>query len=112
MPIAIAGVAMMSVEQARDDLAQRLVLLGARAGQAPRDALAAEIEVIRRTALAHGILPAVGVAHALEMALGRGERGPLIEGWMALLRDAVLCGRSDEATCDAYVAACSVRLAG
>lgn len=103
---------MTSVEQARDDLAQRLVVLGARAAQAPRDMLAAEIEGIRRTALTHGILPAVGVAHALEMALGRGDRGPLIDGWIALLKDAVLCGENDAATCDAYVAACSVRLVG
>ncbi|MGJ3649454.1 hypothetical protein ACLB0R_13405 [Sphingomonas sp. GlSt437] len=103
---------MTSVEQARDDLAQRLVVLGARVVQAPRDAIAAEVETIRRTAQAHGIYPAVAVAHALEMALGRGERGPLIEGWIAVLRDAVLSDRADDAARDACLAAGAVRLAG
>ena len=35
------------------------------------------------------MFPAVTVAHALESALARGERGPLIRGWLDILREAV-----------------------
>jgi len=42
--------------------------------------------------------------------LGRGERGPLIDGWLAILRDAIGCERHDAAACETFAAACSVRL--
>jgi len=97
---------------ARMDLAERLARAGQRGLADGRNALAADIEAIRRIALANGLAPAAGVAHALEMALGRGERGPLIEGWIAILADALDCDRTDQAACDSYAAACSVRLVG
>ena len=59
-----------------------------------------------------GMRPAVTVAQALEMALARGERGPLIHGWLAILRDAVGSDRHDDAACDTYRAACAVRMFG
>lgn len=103
---------MAGLEQARAELSRRIVVVGQWAGGRQQDALAAEIEAIRRIARAHGMYPAASVAHALQMAIGRGERGPLIQGWIAILQDAVGCERTDEAACDAYAAACSVRLAG
>lgn len=103
---------MQDIEHARGQLAQRLFLIGQRNAQASTDDLAAEIESIRRIAQANGMLPAASVAHALEMALGRGERGALIDGWIAILRDAIGSDRTDPQACSAYVAACSVRLAG
>ena len=45
----------------------------------------------------------------VSFSLARGERGPLIVGWLDILRDAIVCDASDAATCDAYAAACSVR---
>lgn len=71
--------------------------------------MASDLNQVRRIALAAGLLPAVTVAHALESALARGERGPLIKGWLDILRDAVGCDHADPATCAAYAAACSVR---
>lgn len=106
------GADMTAIEQARNDLAQRLVVLGDRARHQSRNILAEEIEAIRRVAAANGMFPAASVAHALEMALGRGERGPLIEGWIAVLRDAVLSDRQDREAGDIFAAACSIRLVG
>lgn len=103
------------VAQARVELSQRIMMIGQRVDRRKSDtanALAAEIEAIRRIAQANGLYPAASVAHALAMAIGRGERGPLIDGWLAILNDAVGSERSDPAACDAYAAACSVRLAG
>lgn len=91
----------------RAELALRIAALdGARAGI---NQMASDLDQVRRIALSAGLLPAVTVAHALESALARGERGPLINGWLDILRDAVRCDDADPATCDAYAAACSVR---
>jgi hypothetical protein len=97
-------------EGARAELAQRIAALGLDAGSRRSADLAQDLDAIRRIAQAAGMQPAVSVARVLDTALARGERGPLIHGWLEVLRDAIGCERSDVATCDAYVAACSVRL--
>ncbi len=103
---------MDAIEQARADLSQRITAIGLCASRSSADSLAEEIESIRRIATANGMFPAASVAHALQMALGRGERGPLIIGWLAILRDAIGSDRNDPQACDAFAAACSVRLVG
>jgi len=95
----------------RADLMQRIVALDSRADQGRAGDLAQDLDAIRRIAQANGLQPAVSVAHVLDAALARGERGPLIHGWLDILRDAIGCERIDGPTCDAYLAACSVRLA-
>lgn len=96
----------------QNDLAARVALIGSRAPTASTATLATEVDAIRATALAHGLYPAVAVTHAIEAALARGERGPLILGWLNILRDAVSCDRHDRPACETYLAACSVRLSG
>ena len=91
----------------RADLALRIAALEAANGTFRQ--MASDLDQVRRIALSAGMLPAVTVVHALESAIGRGERGPLIRGWLDILRDAVGCDRSDAMTCDTYAAACSVR---
>lgn len=96
----------------REELATRVGLLDlCLRSKRPHD-LAREIDAIRTIAHLNGMRPAVAVAQALEMALARGERGPLIHGWIAILRDAITSDRHDDAACDTYRAACSVRLFG
>jgi hypothetical protein len=95
---------------ARADLVQRIAALDLRASTGRAGDLAQDLDAIRRIAQAAGMQPAVSVAHVLDAALARGERGPLVHGWLEVLRDAVGCDRADQPTCDAYVAACSVRL--
>lgn len=73
-------------------------------------ALACELASLRSVAVRNGLKPAVTVIHALNAALARGERGTLVHDWLAILREAVECGRSDPRTCDTYAAVCSVRL--
>ena len=101
------GQAMVQIQA---ELAQRIFAIGARTGHDTRGSIAIEIDAIRRIARANGLYPAAAVAQALEAALGRGERGPLIDGWLAILRDAVGCERHDAAACETFAAACSVRL--
>ncbi len=91
----------------RADLALRIAALDAMQVQVRQ--FASDLDQVRRIALAAGMLPAVTVAHALESALARGERGPLITGWLDILRDAISCDGNDASTCDTYAAACSVR---
>jgi len=54
----------------------------------PASDLATEIDLIRQIARANEMFPAVAVTQALESALARGERGPLIQGWLSILEDA------------------------
>ena len=96
-------------DHVRAELAQRIMAIGMAASRASASDLARDVDALRSLAHRHGFHPAATVAHALETALARGERGPLIQGWLGVLQDAVGCGRSDAHACEAYAAACSVR---
>ncbi len=101
-------------DAARHELTRRVSTLSARAAFTPGPGtaeLAAEIDGIRAIALASGMFPVASVAHALSSALARGERGPLVRGWLAILRDATCTDRQDADACASFAAACSVRLA-
>ena len=102
----------MSDTQIRDELSARIGLIDARFRTARPDILAREIDDIRSIAHRSGMRPAVVVAQALEMALARGERGPLVHNWLTILRDAVGSERHDEAACETFRAACAVRMFG
>lgn len=99
-------------ELVRDDLVARIDAMGRRAGRLKPNDLAGELEAIRRIAARHGIGPAVTVVHALGTMLARGESGPLIHGWLAVLRDAIGCGETDAHAHETFAAACAVRLNG
>ena len=101
-----------TVHPVQSELAARVALIGMRAPTASTATLASEVDAIRAVALAHGLYPAIGVTHAIEAALARGERGALVLGWLQILRDAVSCDRQDGRACETYAAACSVRLTG
>jgi hypothetical protein len=102
----------MGVSARNDDLAARVARLGLMAQHArPRD-LVVEVDSIRCVAEAAGVLPVVAVAHALEAALGRGESGVIVRGWISMLGEAVGCGRNDAQTGHVFLAAAAVRLAG
>ncbi len=94
------------------DLVARVDWLDRRADRLTPGDVASELEAVRRIAARHGIGPAITVVHALDSALARGEQGPLVHGWLAILRDAVGCGVNDARTCETYAAACTVRLNG
>lgn len=94
----------------RSDLGARVGALEIQLGSFPIAKILAELDAIRRRAAESGMRPAVSVIHALESALARGERGPMVAGWLQLLRDAVDCDRSDAESDAAFTAACRVRL--
>jgi hypothetical protein len=100
---------LQTIQQVQAELGARIGVIGARAARARPDDIAREIDLIRQVARRNGMLPAVAVSSALESALARGERGPLIQGWLSILSDAIGCDRHDQATCDTFAAACSVR---
>lgn len=102
----------MGVAQIKADLTARIRTIDGRMAHGRASDIAGEIDAIRRIAHRSGLRPAAMVAHALESALARGERGALIRGWLAILCDAVGSERHDRAACDTYAAACSVRLSG
>lgn len=95
----------------RAELAARIAALDGRSRHLAARELAPEVDAIRVIAHRNGLNPAVTVAHFLNWALSRGDRGPLLHGWLAMLSDAVASERQDLAACDAFAAACSVRLA-
>ena len=95
-----------------DDLTARVDAIDRRADRLRPGEIAGELEAIRRIAARHGIGPAITVVHALDAALSRGERGPLVHGWLAILRDAVGCASYTPAAVETYAAACAVRLNG
>ncbi len=102
----------MGVSAHGDDLVARIARLDVMAQHVRARDLVTEVDAIRLAAEAAGILPVVAVARALEAALGRGESGVIVRGWIAMLSEAVGCGRSDAQTSHVFLAAGAVRLAG
>ncbi|WP_375427252.1 hypothetical protein [uncultured Sphingomonas sp.] len=102
----------MGLDAVRADLTRRIAAIDGRVARARARDLAGELDQVRAIAHRAGLHPAVTVAHLLDRALSRGEHGPLVHGWLGMLSDAVGCERSDAAACDAFAAACAVRLAG
>ena len=100
-----------TIDRVRADLAARIAAIDGRAPYVAAGDLASEVDAIRVIAHRNGLNPAVTVAHFLDWALSHGERGTLLHGWLAMLSDAVACERQDLDACDAFAAACSVRLA-
>ncbi|MBR0553278.1 hypothetical protein [Stakelama marina] len=96
----------------RAELAARVDSITARAPATHPGEIALELETIRRIAHQNGIRPAVTVIHALDSALARGECGALVQGWLAILRDAVDCDFAEASADTLFAAACSVRLNG
>ena len=99
---------MDDMSDVKADLSRRIGAIEWRGGPAR---IAHEVDAIRSIARRHGMYPALIVAQQLEAALGRGEHGPLVHGWLTLLRDAVASERQDVAAGESYAAACAVRLA-
>ena len=102
------------LETIKAELAARIAALDVRAPYLEARELAPDIDAIRSFAHRNQLNPAATVAHFLNTALARGERGDrtaLVHGWLSMLTDAVASERQDAAACDAFAAACSVRLA-
>lgn len=97
-----------SIAAIRADLARCVAAIEWRSGPAK---LAGEVDQIRRVARAHGMLPALAVAQQLERALARGDHGPIVHAWLAMLGEAVQSERQDAAASDTFAAACQVRFA-
>lgn len=104
--------AAQQMSEIRAELAARVDSITARAAIARPGEIAIELETVRRIAHRSGIRPAVTVIHALDSALARGEHGALVQGWLAVLRDAVDCDFAESSADTLFAAACSVRLNG
>ncbi|HEX7695176.1 MAG TPA: hypothetical protein VF409_11840 [Sphingomonas sp.] len=102
----------MGVSARNDDLAARVARLDLMARHVRSRDLLDEVDAIRCVAEAAGVLPVVAVARALEAALGRGESGVIVRGWIAMLGEAVGCGQTDAQSGHVFLAAGAVRLAG
>jgi len=102
----------MGVSARNDDLAARIARLDLMAQHVRTRDLVVEVDSIRCVAEAAGVLPVVAVAHALESALGRGESGMIVRGWIAMLSEAVGCGQTDAQTGHVFLAAGAMRLGG
>ena len=99
------------LEAVRMELAARIAAIDVQAPYLRARETALAVDEIRHIAHHAGLNPTVTVAHFIGAALARGERGPLVHGWLQMLRDAVRAERQDVGACDAFAAACSVRLA-
>ncbi len=94
------------------ELNRRIDALDPAAARTRTAQFATDIDAIRRLAAANGFNAVSPVVHAIEAALGRGERGPAVSGGLALLRDAVRCGDDARGGGVFAAAACSLRIAG
>lgn len=108
MPQAIDG-ELHLLDAVRADLAARIAAIDVRARAYD---LKPDINQIRLIAHRNGLNPAVTVAQFVDSALSRGEHGALLHGWLSVLGDAVASERQDVRACEAFAAACSIRLAG
>jgi hypothetical protein len=96
----------------RSDLNARIAAIDVRAPYCSARDLAPAVDAIRTIAHRAGMQPAVTVAHFIDSALARGERGVLVHGWLVMLREAVGSEQQDLDAAHRFAAACSIRLAG
>ena len=94
----------------RADLCDRLDILQSAAGRMSVRDMLQRIGAIRVVAAAYGLVPVVTLAEALERAIRAQPRGCPAGLYFDRLRDAVGCGRLDEAASEALLASVSVRL--
>lgn len=94
------------------ELATRVDAIASHAAARPIGDVARDLDAIRRLAAASGHHPVFAVAHALEAAMARGERGALVRDWLNVLGEALGSVRTDPAAGDTFGAACSVRFSG
>jgi hypothetical protein len=99
------------LDTVKAELAARIAALDVRAPYLEPNDLAGDVDAIRTIAHRHHLNPAVTVANFLNTALRRGSHATPVHGWLEMLGQAVANDRQDLAACDAYAAACSVRLA-
>lgn len=94
------------------ELDERIDSIDARTARVKIADLAADLDAIRRIALANGLIPAIVIVQTIAAALAAGERGPMIAERLSLLRDAVRCNHSHADASAVFAAACAIRLAG
>ena len=92
------------------DLAAAVAAIARHASRWSAGRIAGELDEVRRRAADQGLTHAVTVIHALDGELARGETGALVQGWLAILADAVAAPPTGAAR-HALTAACAVRLA-
>lgn len=93
---------------ARAALCGRLATLAAGAERLAPDALANEIEALRRTAAGHGLVAADRVARAFTRRLSEARCRNAFAPWFLALGDAIGCDAADE---DAVAEACLAHVA-
>lgn len=91
-------------------LAARVAAMRARGNAMAAAEIAGELETIRRLAIANGYGPVLPVVRALDHVLARQTRAAPIDGWLAMLGDAIGCGNRDPRAEATFAALCSVRL--
>lgn len=96
---------------ARSAMCARIDALAREMAHVSQMRLVQELDDIRRTARRHGLSGVATVIHAVESAVARGERGPMVLSWLDTLRDVCDCEALDEQAGEAFAAAISVRLA-
>jgi hypothetical protein len=101
----------MDQAEVRADLLARIAAIDVRAPHVSPCDLVPQVDAIRLIAHRAGMAPAVTVAHFIDSALSRGERGALVHGWLQMLSEAVDCERQDLEAAHSFAAACSIRLA-
>ncbi|PZO90447.1 MAG: hypothetical protein DI623_06825 [Sphingomonas sanxanigenens] len=74
--------------------------------------LCENVDLVRSTAEAHGLMPLAQLTRSLEAALAGGERGPMLLSYLDMMRAAASCDRSDRSAGESFAAAMSVRFAG
>lgn len=94
----------------RADLCDRLDGLQQAADRLKVRELVRGIGTVRTLAAAYGMLPVVALADAFERAIRSEPRGCPARLYLDRLRDAVGCGRIDEAAGEALIASISVHL--
>jgi hypothetical protein len=94
----------------RSDLSDRLDGLQRAAARMDVRELIQGIAIIRTMAAAYGLVPVVRLADAFERAVRAQPRGCPAGLYFERLRDAIGCGRLDEAASEALIASVSIRL--
>jgi hypothetical protein len=110
--VTIMGIAQDNLMAIKAQLSAQIEQLTAHASSLSASEIAAQVDLIRRSARDHGLSALADVSHGLESALARSDSLVMIRSWLETMKEAVGCDPCDPSMSQALLASIGRRLYG
>jgi hypothetical protein len=106
------GIAQDNLMTVKAQLSAQIEQLSERAPRLSASEIAAQVDLIRRSARDQGLPALADISHGLESALARSDSLVMIRSWLETMQEAVGCDPFDQSMSQALLASIGRRLYG